>query len=175
MRTFIVSWMIFGLLLNVSAVQAQSGQPGQAPTNGVSDVLSRVTKVKGLRLISTASLQAPSDAFCLDNFGIPCYSPQQIQKAYGLTPILKAGFTGAGQTIIIIDSFGSPTMAGDLKTCDADYGLPDPQKLKVLGRLDSVPFGPANSDLVGWAFEAALDVEWSRRMAPADAIVLLPS
>src|ERR1700737_3608595 len=142
MRTFIVSWMIFGLLLNVSAVQAQSGQPGQAPTNGLSDVLSRVTKVKGLRLGSTASLQAPADAFCLDTFGVPCYSPQQIQNAYGLTPILKAGFTGAGQTIVIIDSFGSPTIADDLKTFDADYGLPDPPSLKVLAPLGTVPFAP---------------------------------
>ena len=175
MRTFIVSWMIFPLLLNVSAVQAQSGHPGQAPTNGVSDVLSRVTKVKGLRLVSTASLQAPPDAFCLDNFGIPCYSPQQIQNAYGLTPILKAGFTGAGQTIIIIDSFGSPTIANDLKTFDADYGLPDPPSLTVLAPLGTVPFDPTNSTQVGWAFETTLDVEWAHAMAPGANIVVLTS
>src|ERR1700732_2058777 len=142
MKTLVVSCMLLVLLLDVSATQGQSGQLGQAQTNKVSDVLSRVTKVKGLRLVSTASLQAPSDAFCLDNFGIPCYSPQQIQKAYGLTPILKAGFTGAGQTIIIIDSFGSPTIADDLKTFDADYGLPDPPSLTVLAPLGTVPFDP---------------------------------
>jgi len=175
MKTLVVSCMLFALLVNVSAAQAQSGQLGQARTNKVSDVVSRVTKVKGLGLVSTASLQAPPDAFCLDNFGIPCYSPQQIQNAYGLTPILKAGFTGAGQTIIIIDSFGSPTIADDLKTFDADYGLPDPPSLKVLAPLGTVPFDPTNSDQVGWAFETTLDVEWAHAMAPGANIVLLTS
>jgi hypothetical protein len=87
MKTLVVTCMLFALLVNVSAAQAQLGQPGQALTNKVSDVVLRVTKVKGLRLVSTVSLRAPSDAFCLDNFGIPCYSPQQVQNAYGLTPI----------------------------------------------------------------------------------------
>src|SRR3984893_14997491 len=122
MKILVVSCMLFALLVNVSVAQAQPGQSGLARTNKVSDVLSRVTKVKGLKLASTASLQARSDACCLVKLSIPCYSPQQIQKTYGLTPILKAGFTGAGQTIIIIDSFGSPTIANDLKTFDADYG-----------------------------------------------------
>jgi subtilase family serine protease len=175
MKILVVSCMLFALLVNVSVAQAQPGQSGLARTNKVSDVLSRVTKVKGLKLASTASLQAPSDAFCLDNFGIPCYSPQQIQKAYGLTPILKAGFTGAGQTIIIIDSFGSPTIADDLKTFDADYGLPDPPSLTVLAPLGTVPFDPTNSDQVGWAFETTLDVEWAHAMAPGAKIVLLTS
>ncbi len=175
MKTFVVSWMIFALLFTVPAVQAQSGHPGQAPTNAVSDVLSRVTKVKGLRLVSTASLQAPPDASCLANFGIPCYSPQQIRQAYGLTPILKAGFTGAGQTIIIIDSFGSPTIANDLKTFDAGYGLPDPPSFTVLAPLGTVPFDPNNSDQVGWAFETTLDVEWAHAIAPGANIVLLTS
>jgi subtilase family serine protease len=175
MKIFVVSCMLFALLVNVSAAQAQSGQAGLARTNKVSDVVSRVTKVKGLRLVSTAALQAPPDAFCLDNFGTPCYSPQQIQNAYGLTPILKAGFNGAGQTIIIIDSFGSPTIADDLKTFDADYGLPDPPSLTVLAPLGTVAFDPNNSDQVGWAFETTLDVEWAHAMAPGANIVLLTS
>ena len=119
MRTFVAMCLIFVLLPGVVTVPAQAGHPGQAAP----DVLSRVTKVKGLTLVAA---QAPTDALCRAALGVPCYSPQEIQNAYGLTPILAAGYTGAGQTIIIIDSFGSPTITQDLQTFDADYGLPEP-------------------------------------------------
>jgi subtilase family serine protease len=171
----VVGWVIFVLLSSASSVQAQSGQPVLAPTNTVSSVLSRITKVKGLKLVSTASLQAPPDDFCLANVGLPCYSPQQIQNAYGVTSLLQAGYTGAGQTIIIIDSFGSPTIANDLKTFDAGYSLPDPPSFTVLAPLGTIPFDPTNSDQVGWAFETTLDVEWAHAMAPGANIVLLTS
>jgi subtilase family serine protease len=120
-----------------------------------------VTKVKGLKLASTLQ-QAPPDASCRINFGSPCYSPQEIRNAYGLTSLLNTGYTGTGQTIIIIDSFGSPTIAQDVQAFDAGYGLPDPPSLTVLSPLGTVPFDPTNSDQVGWAFETTLDVEWAR-------------
>ena len=119
MRIFVAACLIFVLLPSVVTLHAQSGHPGQAPP----DVLSRVTKMKGLTFVAT---QAPTDAYCRDKHGFPCYSPQEIQNAYGLTSILDAGYTGKGQTIIIIDSYGSPTIAQDLHTFDVDYGLPDP-------------------------------------------------
>jgi subtilase family serine protease len=176
MRTSAAGVMIFFLLLSASAVRAQTGHPAQAVAKTGPDVLSRITKVKGVRLVSTASLQPPPDAFCRANFGVPCYSPQQIQNAYGLTPILQAGYTGAGQTIIIIDSFGSPTIAQDLKTFDASYGLPDPPSFAVQAPIGIIPpFDPTNGDQVGWAFETTLDVEWAHAMAPGANIVLLLS
>jgi subtilase family serine protease len=174
MKTSVVGGMIFVLLFSVSAAQAQSGHPGQAVRNTGPDVLLRVTKVKGVKLVS-AALQGPPDAFCRVSFGVPCYSPQQIQNAYGLTPILQAGYTGAGQTIIIIDSFGSPTIGQDLKAFDAAYGLPDPPSFTVQAPLGTVPFDPTNSDQVGWAAETTLDVEWAHAMAPGANIVLLTS
>ena len=168
MRTFVAACLIFVLLPSVATLHAQPGHPGQAAP----DVLSRVTKVKGLTL---AASQAPMDADCRTFIGIPCYSPQEIQTAYGLAPILNAGYTGVGETIIIIVSFGSPTIAQDLKTFDADYGLPDPPSLTVLAPLGAVPFDPTSSDQVGWAFETTLDVEWAHAMAPGANIVLLTS
>jgi subtilase family serine protease len=128
--------------------------------------------VKGLRLVAT---QPPTDSSCRTHIGIPCYSPQEIQDAYGLTPILNAGYTGAGETIIIVDSFGSPTILQDLQTFDADYGLPDPPSFTLLAPLGTVPFDPTNTDQVGWAFETTLDVEWAHAMAPGANIVLLTS
>ena len=168
MRTFVAACLIFVLLPSVATLHAQPGHPGQAAP----DVLSRVTKVKGLTLAGT---QAPTDADCRTFIGIPCYSPQEIQNAYGLAPLLNAGYTGAGETIIIVVSFGSPTILQDLQTFDADYGLPDPPSFTVLAPLGTVPFDPSNSDQVGWAFETTLDVEWAHAMAPGANIVLLTS
>jgi subtilase family serine protease len=168
MRTFVAACLIFVLLPSVATLHARPGHPGQAAP----DVLSRVTKVKGLTLAAT---QAPPDSFCRANFGIPCYSPQQIQTAYGLASLLNAGYTGAGETIIIVVSFGSPTIAQDLQTFDADYGLPDPPSFTVLAPLGTVSFDPSNSEQVGWAFETTLDVEWAHAMAPGANIVLLTS
>jgi subtilase family serine protease len=167
-RTFVAACLIVVLLPSVAPLNAQPGDPGQAAP----DVLSQVTKVKGLRLAAT---QAPMDTDCRTFIGIPCYSPQEIQNAYGLAPILNAGYTGVGETIIIIVSFGSPTIAQDLQTFDADYGLPDPPSFTVLAPLGTMPFDPTNSDQVGWAFETTLDVEWAHAMAPGANIVLLTS
>jgi subtilase family serine protease len=174
MRTSIVSSVIFVLLLNVPQVQAQSGHPLPAARNAGPEILSRVTKVKSLKLVSTG-LQPPADADCRTYFAVPCYSPQEIRNAYGLTPILEAGYTGRGQTIIIIDSFGSPTIAQDLQAFDAAFGLPDPPSFTVLAPLGTVPFDPTNSTQVGWAGETTLDVEWAHAIAPGAKIVLLTS
>jgi subtilase family serine protease len=44
-----------------------------------------------------------------------------------------------------------------------------------LSPLGTVPFDPNNTDMVNWAFEASLDVEWAHAMAPGASIVLLTS
>ncbi len=164
----------------LNPVYAESALPSQVDQkqvdqNAVAADLARITKVKGLRLASTSVASAPSDAGCRASYGITCYSPQEMQNAYGLKSLLSAGFTGAGQTIIIIDSFGSPTIAQDLVAFDAAYSIPDPPSFKVLAPLGTVPFDPTNSDMVNWAFETTLDVEWAHAMAPGANIVLLTS
>jgi len=165
----------FVLLACVLAMRAPAAPAGQGVQNERPEVISRVTRVKGLKLVSTSSLVPPTDADCRVSPGFPCYSPQEIQNAYGLTALLEAGYTGAGQTIIIIDSFGSPTIANDLSTFDAGYGLPEPPSFTVLAPLGTVPFDPSDSEQVGWAFETTLDVEWAHALAPGASIVLLTS
>jgi subtilase family serine protease len=129
--------------------------------------------VKGL--VSRDS-KPPTDAYCRLNFGSPCYSPQEMRTAYGLNGLLDAGMVGAGETIVIIDAYGSPTIAADLAAFDAGFGLPDPPSFKVLAPLGTVPFDPATyPDQPGWAGETTLDVEWAHAMAPGAAIVLLTS
>lgn len=119
---------------------------------------------------------APTDAYCRANYGAACYSPQEMRTAYGLNGLIDAGMVGAGQTIVIIDSYGSPTLAADLAAFDAAYGLPNPPSLQVLAPLGSVPWNPTlYPDQPSWAGETTLDVEWSHAMAPGASIVVLTS
>ena len=77
----------------------------------------------------------------------------------------------AGRTIVIVDSFGSPTVASDVKIFDAQFGLPDPNlKIEKFGNVP--PFDPTNSTMVSWAFETTLDVEYVHAIAPGAKIVL---
>jgi subtilase family serine protease len=133
-------------------------------------------RVRGLVQHADDSSPPPTDAECRSSlYPSPCYSPNEMRKAYGVDSLIDAGIVGEGQTIVIIDSYGTPTIGADLKAFDKAYGLPDPPSFKVLSPLGTVPFDPNNSDMVGWAFEATLDVEWAHAMAPGASIILLTS
>ena len=116
-------------------------------------------------------------ADCQAMFGINCYEPPQIQKAYNLDPLFDKGITGRGKTIVIVDAFGSPTITQDLKVFDSTYDIPAPPSFKVIQPAGAVPAYPADpfgaSDRSGWAFETTLDVEWSHVMAPGANILLV--
>jgi subtilase family serine protease len=125
--------------------------------------------------VPEAGLGAPSNASCRKEFGRPCYSPQEMRRVYGVNQLLNRGDDGSGETIVIIDALGSPTLAADLASFDTGYHLPPPPSLRVLAPLGTAVFDPENADMVGWAFETTLDVEWSHAMAPAARIVVLTS
>jgi subtilase family serine protease len=115
----------------------------------------------------------PTTSYCLQNFGIHCYRPFQLQKAYDLTPLHQHGIDGRGRTIVIVDAFGSPTIANDLHVFDQTFGIPDPPSLSTRQDAGPVPaFDPTNSDMVGWAEETTLDVEWAHVFAPGARILL---
>jgi subtilase family serine protease len=125
--------------------------------------------------VLAANLSFPPDtAYCQANLGISCYSPIQYQRAYDLAPLYLHGITGAGRTIAIIDSFGSPTIANDLHVFDQNYGLSDPPSLQIIQPAGAVPpFDPTNSDMLGWATETTLDVEYAHAIAPGANILLV--
>jgi subtilase family serine protease len=134
------------------------------------------THIRIIGKVKQNAEQPPTDAECRSFFyPSPCYSPQEIRKAYGVDALIDAGFVGTGETIVIIDSYGSPTIREDLKAFDKGYGLPDPPSFKILSPLGTVPFDANNSTEAGWAFETTLDVEWAHAMAPGAAIVLMTS
>ncbi len=55
-----------------------------------------------------------------------CYTPTDITKAYGIKALHDAGVDGSGQTIVIVDAYGSPTALHDLQFFSTTFGLPAP-------------------------------------------------
>jgi hypothetical protein len=110
---------------------------------------------------------------CRARFRISCYQPAQIQQAYGLPTLYRRGVTGAGQTIIVVDSFGSPTLGHDLAVFDRRFHLAAPPVLTVIHPDGPVPaYDPKNPGMVGWAGETELDVEYAHAIAPDASIVV---
>jgi subtilase family serine protease len=105
--------------------------------------------------------------------GLYCYGPYAIRAAYGVDGLIDAGLDGTGQTIVILDAYGSPFAQGDLEAFDSMYGLPDPPSFKQIYMPGAPPFDPTNGDMVGWTAEIALDTQWSHAMAPGANIVLI--
>jgi subtilase family serine protease len=100
-------------------------------------------------------------------------TPAQVQRAYGLLPLYQKGIDGAGQTIVIVDPFGSPTIASDLRHFDAAFGLAGPPSLRVITPAGPIPASSLAGYRLGVAFETTLDVEWAHVMAPRASIVLV--
>ena len=101
------------------------------------------------------------------------YTPAQIRAAYSLNPLLRKGINGRGQSIVIVDSFGSPTIRHDLKVFDRQFRLPPPRSLMIIHPAGAIPAFRATATRIGWAEETTLDVEWAHVMAPRARIVLV--
>ena len=173
-RGVVSSWIRLLAVCLLVACIATAGAAGAHRVSSTIGALALPAQSGKLTLVQQGQAPPP-DAVCRARIGVPCYSPQEIQHAYDVDSLLNVGWNGTGQTIVIVDSFGSPTIADDLKVFDADFGLPDPPSFKVLSPLGAVPFDPTNGDMVGWAAETTLDVEWAHAMAPNASIVLLTS
>jgi subtilase family serine protease len=127
-----------------------------------------------LKVSSAHYAAPPTTAECVSQLGLACYSPAQFQTAYDMKALYAKGLTGKGKTIAVVDSFGSPTIKADLATFDKAFGLPAPPKLTVIQPAGKVPaFDPNNADMVGWAEETSLDVEYAHAMAPGANILLV--
>src|SRR6476660_8057319 len=74
------------------------------------------------QLIS-ASVTPPTEAQC-ESVGRRCFTPASLQNSYNLPPLYAAGNKGQGQTIAIVDSYGSDTIAHDLHVYNTQFGLP---------------------------------------------------
>jgi subtilase family serine protease len=121
-----------------------------------------------------ASASQPlTTAQCEAQYGVACYQGPELQVAYDLAPLFRRGITGAGETIVIVDSYGSPTITQDLATYDAQYGLLAPPSFKIIQPAGAVPPYKENGNFEGWAGETTLDVEMAHTMAPGANILLV--
>ncbi|HEY1625433.1 MAG TPA: S53 family peptidase [Streptosporangiaceae bacterium] len=113
-------------------------------------------------------------ADCQQAFSVACYDPAEIQQAYGTSGLYSQNITGKGTTIVVVDPYGSPTMWKDLVTFDSAYGLRNPPSLTIIKPAGHVPaYNRNNAEMVSWAGETTLDVEYSHAMAPGAKILLV--
>ena len=111
---------------------------------------------------------------CLERFGIRCYRPAQLHAAYGVDQLHTSGIDGRGRTIVIVEPFGSPTIRADLRTFNRVFGLPDPPTFSIIEPAGPVPpFDPADPEMLSWAQETKLDVQWAHAMAQGADILLV--
>jgi subtilase family serine protease len=110
------------------------------------------------------------------NFGhlAPCgYQPFEVDLAYNMFPLFEAGLDGAGETIVIVDAYGSPTIESDALAFSEIYGLPliTSENFAIVkgGGLVNSPKGPPKN----WNIETTLDVEWAHAVAPGANIALV--
>jgi subtilase family serine protease len=100
------------------------------------------------------------------------YTAQQLVAHYGLDAVHAEGWTGKGQTIVVVDAFGSPQIETDANTFSQAMGLPalTNKNFEIV-----FPDGQPTVDGItaGWADEVSLDVEWAHALAPDAKIVLV--
>ncbi len=170
-----------------AAAAVTGGTPAAtARAGGLTPQLVGLPHVPGL---ITAAKTSATACVLPDNSNVSyfhCYTPQDIRAAYGVDAIapLQGGATnyGQGQTIVLVDSYGSPTAAADLAQFHQTFfpGLPAPdfQQIFPLGNPQynntcsssglSGPCAAAN-----WSGEATLDIEWAYSIAPEAHLILL--
>ncbi len=157
--------LIFVLLLAACDLPGSSGgnasgTPAATPTH----------KTTTSPTPTTAQLTCPAPL----NRNQNCYTPYALRLAYGVEALTERGYTGKGQTIIDIVSYGSPTLQQDMDVFDRQFSLP-PINIQVVAPLGTVPFDPNNQDMVGWAGETELDVQIMHAIAPDANIVVMTS
>jgi len=105
----------------------------------------------------------------------PGYTPSQIQTAYGLNALYNKGWDGTGQTIVIVDAYGSKTIEQDANTFSAAYGLPPltSSNFQIYYPGGKTTCGKGCNVVNGWNYETTLDVEWAHAVAPGASIALV--
>jgi len=96
------------------------------------------------------------------------YTPAEIQTAYNLNALYKEGFDGTGQTVVIIDWCGSPTIRQDANAFSARFGLPalTASNFKILYSYTTPTCGGPDPEI-------NIDVEWAHAIAPGANIDLV--
>ncbi len=182
---------MLGVAVVVAGALAALGGTAVAATHGRHAAGSRTAPLAFAAPRSAFTTKDSSEVACtlpdgsMVNF-YHCYTPQQIRSAYGVdgvAPVNGMPNYGQGQTIVLVDSYGSPTAASDLQTFHDTFfpTFPNPDFNQVFpqgnpqfkntctsSKGKSGPCAAAN-----WSGEATLDIEWAYSIAPEAHIILL--
>jgi subtilase family serine protease len=99
------------------------------------------------------------------------YTPPEIQTAYNLSALYKAGYDGKGQTIVIFEICNTATIQSDANAFSRQYGLPTLTSANF-SVIDYPVEAPCEAPSV-YGVEESLDVEWAHAIAPGANIVVL--
>ncbi len=170
--------LLFALMLSTSGAAPWSGAVLQfVPLIVVAPEEPTPTEVTGLACDTTST--TASSGFILKSKFTHCYTPSDIYAAYGvgkvhaMTDAAGAKVTGKGQTIVIVDSYGSPTALHDLEVFSSTFGLPKPELTIINPQGTPQSTTAVAGQQVGWAFETSLDLQWAHAIAPDASLVLI--
>jgi subtilase family serine protease len=120
--------------------------------------------------------------------GILANTVFELRNAYDLNPLYSAGYTGKGQTVVIVDAYGSPTICEDLLMFiqwQNANGVNLPWKtineiknhLHIYYPMGKPVFDANDQNQLSWSTETTLDVDMVHAIAPnADiALVIAPN
>jgi subtilase family serine protease len=97
------------------------------------------------------------------------YTPGPIQTAYKLSGLYAEGYTGTGQTIVILDWCGSTTIESDANAFSKKFGLP-----LLNSKNFQIIYSPTQSQCeAADQTEINIDVEWAHAIAPGANIDLV--
>jgi len=118
--------------------------------------------------------------------GILYNTVAELRAAYNLNSLYAAGYDGSGQTVVIVDAYGSPTIYEDLLnfiTWQNNHGANLPwttleevqSHLHIYYPTGKPAFNPMNQpmDEIGWSIETTLDVDMVHAIAPGADIALV--
>jgi subtilase family serine protease len=154
--------------IGVAAITMGLGIPPASAAAADGTIVYQVHPIVKLAYATSGPRQLPAPSACVAAFGLACYGPQDFRTAYDI----PAADQGAGQTIVIVDAFGSPTIQSDLAVYDAEFNLP-PAQLNIYYPTGTVTNPLKNAVQESWAEETSLDVEQAHGLAPAATIDLV--
>jgi subtilase family serine protease len=103
------------------------------------------------------------------------YTPVQFRSAYGSAAAVASGADGRGDTVAIVDAFGSPTMFADANSYaqrnDPKHLLKASQYSEIIAPPTPGQEADDQCGAAGWYGEESLDVEAVHGMAPGAKIL----
>jgi len=137
-------------------------------------LLPAVTGVVSLNDFKPHPMIVPKGQYTVSSYEVPLV-PGDLATIYNLNPAFSAGFTGQGQTIVVVENTDLYNAPGDWKTFRSTFGLAQYSSAS-LTEVHPAPGadGTFCSDpgINGDDVEAAIDVEWASAAAPNAAIVM---